>query len=134
MHVISCTHPTRRSGPAAAVSGLDRDVAAGQVYGFPGPDGAGKTTTIGMLPGPIAPPAAAGAGCWPPSGCPSGQPGPPPSRRHLRAPAAAEDTTGPARFRVTPRMPGRRYLRRTDLPGADDSRARGTSHRYGGLT
>jgi len=36
------------------VSGLDLDVAAGQVYGFLGSNGAGKTTTIRMLLGLMA--------------------------------------------------------------------------------
>jgi ABC-type multidrug transport system ATPase subunit len=55
MHVIGCPRLTKRFGPVAAVSELDLDVAAGQVYGFLGPNGAAKTTTIRMLLGLIAP-------------------------------------------------------------------------------
>ena len=32
-----------------AVSGVDFDVAGGEVFGFLGPNGAGKSTTINML-------------------------------------------------------------------------------------
>ncbi len=38
-----------------AVDGLDLQVPRGQIYGLVGPDGAGKTTTIRMLCGIIAP-------------------------------------------------------------------------------
>ena len=48
---------------------------------------------------------------------------------HFRALAAAEDSTRHVHFRVTPRMPGRRYLRLTDLPSVDDSSASGKSYR-----
>jgi ABC-type multidrug transport system ATPase subunit len=53
--VISCEGLTRRFGTVAVVSGLDLGVCAGLVYGFPGPDGAGKTTTIRMLLGLVVP-------------------------------------------------------------------------------
>ena len=51
MDVISCQNLSKRFGAVNAVSGLDLDVAAGQVYGFLGPNGAGKTTTIRMMLG-----------------------------------------------------------------------------------
>jgi hypothetical protein len=56
------------------------------------------------------------------------------SGRHFRALAAAEDSTPHVHFRVTPGMPGLRYLRLTDLPSIDDISARGKSYRKGGLT
>ncbi|HEX3929937.1 MAG TPA: ABC transporter ATP-binding protein [Nocardioides sp.] len=42
---------TKRFGRLAAVDGLDLDVAEGDVYGFLGPNGSGKTTTVRMLLG-----------------------------------------------------------------------------------
>jgi ABC-2 type transport system ATP-binding protein len=39
----------KRYGDLEAVSGIDFDVAAGEIFGFLGPNGAGKTTTIAML-------------------------------------------------------------------------------------
>ena len=44
-----------RSGARAAVDGLDLDVPRGSVFGFLGPNGSGKTTTIRMLLGLAAP-------------------------------------------------------------------------------
>ena len=43
--------------------------------------------------------------------------------------AAAEDSTWHVHFRVTPYVPGLRYLRLTDLPNVDESSASGTSYR-----
>ncbi|MBN9376096.1 MAG: ATP-binding cassette domain-containing protein, partial [Cellulomonas sp.] len=39
---------TKRFGAQTAVDGIDLDVPAGAVYGFLGPNGSGKTTTIRM--------------------------------------------------------------------------------------
>ncbi len=42
---------TKRFGDQVAVAGIDLDVPRGAVYGFLGPNGSGKTTTIRMLLG-----------------------------------------------------------------------------------
>ena len=46
---------TKRFGQATVVDGLDLRVPAGSVFGFLGPNGSGKTTTIRMLLGLISP-------------------------------------------------------------------------------
>ncbi len=46
---------TRRFGRVVAVDGLDLDVARGEIFGLVGPDGAGKTTTLRMIAGVLAP-------------------------------------------------------------------------------
>jgi ABC-2 type transport system ATP-binding protein len=46
---------TRKFGELAAVSGLNLEVAKGEVFGLVGPDGAGKTTTLRMMCGLIDP-------------------------------------------------------------------------------
>ena len=50
---------TKRFGHGAAVDGLDLQVPYGSVFGFLGPNGSGKTTTIRMLLGLAAPTAGA---------------------------------------------------------------------------
>jgi ABC-type multidrug transport system ATPase subunit len=49
--VISTRGVTKRFGRVEAVAGLDLDVREGDVYGFLGPNGSGKTTTVRMLLG-----------------------------------------------------------------------------------
>jgi len=44
-----------RTGPTLAVDEISFEVEEGQVFGFLGPNGSGKTTTIGMLLGIITP-------------------------------------------------------------------------------
>ena len=46
---------TKHFGPVRAVDGVDLMVRRGEVFGFLGPNGSGKTTTIGMLLGLIHP-------------------------------------------------------------------------------
>lgn len=46
---------TKRFGRTVAVDGLSLAVEEGQVFGFLGPNGSGKTTTIGMLLGIVTP-------------------------------------------------------------------------------
>ena len=48
---IRCEALSKRYGPTVAVDRLDLVVEAGQVFGFLGPNGSGKTTTLRMLLG-----------------------------------------------------------------------------------
>jgi ABC-2 type transport system ATP-binding protein len=50
---------TKRFGRVIAFDGLDLDVSAAEIFGFLGPNGAHKPTTLCLLPGLIRPPAAA---------------------------------------------------------------------------
>ncbi len=45
----------RTFGELTAVDALDLDIAEGEIFGLVGPDGAGKTTTMRMLTGILAP-------------------------------------------------------------------------------
>jgi ABC-type multidrug transport system ATPase subunit len=51
--VITTHGLTKRFGSVLAVDGIDLDVRAGDRYGFLGPNGSGKTTTVRMLLGLI---------------------------------------------------------------------------------
>ena len=55
MTIIETEHLTKRYGRTLAVDQISFHVERGQVYGFLGPNGSGKTTTIGMLLGIINP-------------------------------------------------------------------------------
>jgi ABC-2 type transport system ATP-binding protein len=57
--VIATAGLTKRFGSQAAVDGIDMRVPPGAVYGFLGPNGSGKTTTIRMLLGLVHPSAGA---------------------------------------------------------------------------
>ena len=46
---ISLRNVTKRFGGVAAVDNLSLDVPAGSIYGFIGPNGSGKTTTLRMI-------------------------------------------------------------------------------------
>jgi ABC-type multidrug transport system ATPase subunit len=50
-HVIFTRGLTKRFGRVTAVEDVDLEVAAGERYGFLGPNGSGKTTTVRMLLG-----------------------------------------------------------------------------------
>jgi ABC-2 type transport system ATP-binding protein len=54
-HAVTSTGLSKRFGHQLAVDGIDLSVPSGAVYGFLGPNGSGKTTTIRMLLGLIAP-------------------------------------------------------------------------------
>ena len=49
------TYPGRRGARRAALDGFDLVVAAGEVHGFLGPNGSGKTTTLRTLVGLVRP-------------------------------------------------------------------------------
>src|SRR5574340_1338133 len=51
---ISVQGLTKRFGDFTAVNGISFEVGAGEIFGFLGPNGSGKTTTIRMLCGTIA--------------------------------------------------------------------------------
>ncbi len=53
--VISTRALTKRYGKVRAVDGIDLEVRAGDVYGFLGANGSGKTTTVRMLLGLVLP-------------------------------------------------------------------------------
>jgi ABC-2 type transport system ATP-binding protein len=52
-NVISATGLTKSYGQITALNGLDLEVSQGEVHGFLGPNGSGKTTTIRILLGLI---------------------------------------------------------------------------------
>ena len=53
--VIQVENLTRRFGDFVAVDHINFEVEAGEVVGYLGPNGSGKTTTIRMLLGLLAP-------------------------------------------------------------------------------
>lgn len=55
MEAIKLVHLTRSFGAVHAVEDLNFTVAAGEIFGLVGPDGAGKTTTMRLLTGVMEP-------------------------------------------------------------------------------
>lgn len=53
--LIQTEHLTKRFGKLVAVDELNLEIHRGEVFGFLGPNAAGKTTTIGMMVGLIKP-------------------------------------------------------------------------------
>jgi ABC-2 type transport system ATP-binding protein len=53
--VVSVRDLTRRFGSLTAVAGVSFDIRAGEIFGMLGPNGSGKTTTIRILCGLLAP-------------------------------------------------------------------------------
>ena len=60
--ILSTTALKKHYGPIKSVNGLDLKIEQGAVYGLLGPNGSGKTTTLGMLLGIIKP--SSGAYSW----------------------------------------------------------------------
>ncbi|MBP6506787.1 MAG: ABC transporter ATP-binding protein [Opitutaceae bacterium] len=58
--VIDVTGVTKRFGDKTVVNGIDLQVRRGEIYGFLGPNGSGKTTFIRMLCGLLTPDAGRG--------------------------------------------------------------------------
>ena len=100
---------TKRLGDAAVVDKLDLAVPQGSVYGFLGPNGSGKTTTIRMLLGLI----------WPSAGSYRvlGEAMPRANAKVL--PKVGALIEGPAFY---PWLTGRQNLRRMDAAGPDGQR------------
>ncbi|MGH8722333.1 MAG: ABC transporter ATP-binding protein, partial [Burkholderiales bacterium] len=55
MDAVETRHLTRRFGTVVAVRDLSLRIATGEVFGLLGPNGSGKTTTIRVLCGLLAP-------------------------------------------------------------------------------
>ncbi|WP_276372976.1 ABC transporter ATP-binding protein [Chryseolinea sp. H1M3-3] len=60
--VLSITNLTKKFGRLTAVNNINLEVKRGQVFGMLGPNGSGKTTTLGMLMSVVNP--TAGAFSW----------------------------------------------------------------------
>ncbi|HEU5083756.1 MAG TPA: ABC transporter ATP-binding protein [Acidimicrobiales bacterium] len=55
MAVISCSQLVKTFGSTVALDGLDLEVTAGEVHGFLGPNGSGKTVTMRIVLGLLRP-------------------------------------------------------------------------------
>jgi ABC-2 type transport system ATP-binding protein len=100
---------TKRLGDAAVVDKLDLVVPRGSVYGFLGPNGSGKTTTIRMLLGLI----------WPTAGSYRVLGEAMPGANAKVLPQVGALIEGPAFY---PWLTGRQNLRRMDAAGPDGQR------------
>jgi ABC-type multidrug transport system ATPase subunit len=100
---------TKRLGGAAVVDKLDLAVPRGSVYGFLGPNGSGKTTTIRMLLGLI----------WPSAGSYRVLGEAMPGANAKVLPEVGALIEGPAFY---PWLTGRQNLRRIDAAGPDGQR------------
>jgi ABC-2 type transport system ATP-binding protein len=100
---------TKRLGDAAVVDKLDLAVPRGSVYGFLGPNGSGKTTTIRMLLGLI----------WPTTGSYRVLGEAMPGANAKVLPQVGALIEGPAFY---PWLSGRQNLKRMDAAGLDGQR------------
>ena len=107
---IETTGLTKRFGDMAAVDGIDLAVPVGSVFGFLGPNGSGKTTTIRVLLGLIN----ASEGSWQVLGRSM------PDRARDVLPDVGALIEGPAFY---PWLTGRQNLVRFDAAGPDRQRA-----------
>jgi ABC-2 type transport system ATP-binding protein len=101
---------TKRFGEMAAVDGIDLAVPVGSVFGFLGPNGSGKTTTIRVLLGLVN----ASGGSWQVLGRPM-----PDAARDV-LPDVGALIEGPAFY---PWLTGRQNLVRLDAAGPDAQRS-----------
>jgi ABC-type multidrug transport system ATPase subunit len=100
---------TKRFGRVTAVDDVDMEVNDGDLYGFLGPNGSGKTTTIRMLLGLV----------YPTSGSIEVLGHPMPSKTNLVLPQVGALVEGPA---FSPHLSGRVNLSLLDAAGPDGSR------------
>jgi ABC-2 type transport system ATP-binding protein len=107
---IETTGLTKRFGDLAAVDGIDLAVPTGSVFGFLGPNGSGKTTTIRILLGLIN----ASEGSWQLLGRSM------PDRARDVLPDVGAMIEGPAFY---PWLTGRQNLVRFDAAGPDAQRS-----------
>jgi ABC-type multidrug transport system ATPase subunit len=112
---------TKRFGEATVVDSLNLQVPAGSVFGFLGPNGSGKTTTIRMLLGLISPNAGEARLL--------GQPIPAASATVLGRVGALVE--GPAFY---PWLSGRQNLERLDAAGRSTGAASGSGRGSAGST
>ena len=106
---------TKRLGDAAVVDKLDLAVPRGSVYGFLGPNGSGKTTTIRMLLGLI----------WPSAGSYRVLGENMPAGNAEVLPQVGALIEGPAFY---PWLSGRQNLKRIDAAGPDQRRSTRAAH------
>ena len=107
---IETTDLQKHFGPVRAVDGIDLEVPVGSVFGFLGPNGSGKTTTIRVLLGLLNP---TGGSCRL-----FGQPMPAAAAQVL--PTVGALIEGPAFY---PWLTGAQNLARFDAAGRDGDRA-----------
>jgi ABC-2 type transport system ATP-binding protein len=108
-HVICTQALTKRYGELRAVDGVNLEVRTGDIYGFLGANGSGKTTTVRMLLGLVLPT----------SGKAEVLGMPMPSARRSVLPRIGSLVESPAAY---PHLSGRANLALLDATGSDRSR------------